>query len=92
MVKGINMENQFVILKLDTNGKNKEEFIEMIEVTIDCAFEQELKKYRDVIDVSNKREDTFKYIVADYKAKSEKSKMMKQFMQQVDIIYDKIGG
>lgn len=85
----IDSKTPFVILKLDTTGKNKEEFIELIELTLDNAFEEEVKKYRDVMNESNSYEDTFKYIIADCKAKSEKSKMMRQFRQQVDIIYDK---
>ena len=88
----IDSKTPFVILKLDTTGKNKEEFIELIELTLDNAFEEEVKKYRDVMNESNSYEDTFKYIIADCKAKSEKSKMMRQFRQQVDIIYDKISG
>lgn len=80
----------FVILKLDTAGKNKEQFIELIELTVDNALNSELNKYRDDMLLNNSPESIFKYILASCKAQDEKYKMMEQFKRQVDIIYNKI--
>lgn len=77
-----------IVLRLDTSGRTKEEFLELVESKVDAAFNKEVSKYRDIMNKTNDSRDIFKCIMADWKAGSEKSKMLRQFRYQVDLIYN----